>query len=219
MARRKARNPSPPQTYITDETERAFPSSPKVPARFCIHFRYPHDAPIGEGRRMTETFVGAYAARKFIEYMVGGEEAEWPNLHTMITSSGVMIYCTPPTNRMVENDLEKALNHDYTSAEEEWALPDLYKNKADLFKRPWVKPEMEAQATRSTRSTKGVPKPYGELTSVSDLCEQLGIKPRDGRAALRKSNIKKPAYGWQFMKDSPELVEVETFLKGITNAN
>ena len=149
MPRKKARTPSPPQTRNRDE-DRVEPSSPKVPPRFCLHLRYPHDAPLGEGRRMTQTFVGAYAAKKFVEYAIGGDSVEWPNLHTIHTSSKLEITCLPPTNRMVENDLEKALNHQYTSAQEEWELPERYKKQIETLKRPWSKTDMQAQPSYKT---------------------------------------------------------------------
>lgn len=195
---------------------RPYPSSPSIPPKYCLHFRYPHDAPIGEGRRMTQTFVGTYAAKKFIEEVIGSDDMKWPNLHTLVTSSGIMIYCNPPSNRMKENDLERVFNYSYTPQEEEWQLDSNALRIIQVFKRPYSSEEMKMQAkpVSSRKSSAGVPKPYGDLVSVSDICAELGIKPRDGRSALRKSSFKKPAYGWQFERDSEELKAITTFLKG-----
>lgn len=212
----------PPQTKLTEITsnpfppglERPWPSPPAVPPRVHLFARFPYDQPVGEARLMSCGFVGWYAAKRWVEYMIGDEELSWPNLHTVRTKSGIDVFCNAPTNRMVENGLEKVFNHEYSAQERFWVLPEQHKRTIDIFKRPWPDANMPVLSKSAQRSvSRSTPKPDGEMISVSDICMQLGIKPRDGRSALRKSNFEKPAYGWQFLKDSDEYEKVSQFLR------
>jgi len=163
-------------------------------------------------------FVGLYAAKRWVEYLIGDEKLEWPNLHTVKTRSGIGIFCNAPSNRMTENGLEKVFNHEYSAQESFWVLPDQHKRTLDTFRRPWPDPDLPVRSKSAHHSSaRSAPKPDGEMISVSDLCMQLGIKPRDGRSALRKSNFEKPAYGWQFLKDSDEHEKISQFLKEATS--
>lgn len=205
-------NPFPPGL------ERPWPSPPTVPPRVHLFTRYPHDAPYGEARMISMGFVGLYAAKRWVEYILGDDldNCTWPNLHTMVTPGGISIFCTPPTNKMQENGLERVLNHEYTPQERLWHLPDQHKRIIDHFKRPYPDPDMPKMSKSQTRAAaRAASKPDGEMISVTDIATGLGLKPRDARAALRKSEFEKPDYGWQFIKDSPEHKQITKFLEGI----
>lgn len=205
-------NPFPPGL------ERPWPSPPAIPPRVHLFARFPHDQPAGSARLLSCGFVGLYAAKRWVEHLIGDDDFEWPNLHTIVTSGNLGISCTPPSNRMKENDLERVFNHEYSAQERFWVLPEQHKKRIEVFKREWPDKDIPALSKSAARAAaRSVPKPEGELVSVSDLCMSLGIKPRDGRSALRKSQIEKPPYGWQFPKGSDELKQVENFLKQVAS--
>lgn len=203
-------NPFPPGL------ERPWPSPPAIPPRVHLFARQPHSAPAGEARLISMSFVGLYAAKRWVEAIVGDEECTWPNLHTMVTASDVAVFCTPPTNKMQENGLERVLNHEYSPQEKLWYLPERHVKAIETFKRPYPDPDMpKVSKSQSRAAARAASKPDGEMISVTAIATELGLKPRDARAALRKSSFEKPDYGWQFIKDSPEHKEVAKFLEGV----
>ena len=202
--------PRNPKKQVPVETglERAYPSSPSIPPKYCLHLRFPHNAPTGKGRKMTMTFVGTYAAKKFIDEVIGNDNIKWPNLHTIVTKSGVMIYCTPPSSSLYENDLEVVFNHEYSPQEAMWNLGDRERQLIKVFTRPYSSDEKDLRA--KVESVKPV---SGNLVTIAELCEELGIKARDGRSLLRKSEFIKPPHGWSFEKGSQELNNIRKFLE------
>lgn len=178
----------------------------KFPGDFQFQCRFPHDAKIGEGRLHTVTWSEAYAARVFLEHLIGKKEPRWTGMNCFVTSTGVEVSCSSPDNREDENCIERALNHDFTKAELAFQLPDQERRQIAMLTRPWpdvekIAPKGQAKVERGLAARR----PDGSFVTVAQLCEEMGLEAREGRAALRKAKIEKPTWGWQFPVDSDEL--------------
>jgi hypothetical protein len=180
-----------------------FSANPEKFNRFHFTLRYPHNAKPGEGRMISSKWAEPYAAKVFLAYVIGGHEPTWTALNRFITKSGIEVSCAVSEDRKVENELEIALNYKRTKAEQAFELPEKDRKSIDYLLRPY--PDVEkltigkAKVERAARS-----KPDGKHITVAQICEELGLEPRDGRAALRKAKFEKPDHGWQFPVGSPE---------------
>lgn len=180
-----------------------YSTNPEKYNRFHFTLRYPHNAKAGEGRMVSTSWAEPYAAKTYLEYVIGDKEPRWTALNKFITSTGIEVSCSVPSDRKEENELEIALSYKRTKAEEAFVLPDQDRKQIELLLRPY--PDVEkltigkAKIERAARS-----KPDGKHITVAQICEELGIQPRDGRAALRKAKFEKPDHGWQFPVGSSE---------------
>lgn len=173
------------------------------PNKFHFTLRYPHNAKAGEGRSMSTSWAEPYAAKTVLEYLIGDQEPRWTALNKFVTSTGVEVSCAVSEDRKAENELEIALNYKRTKAEQAFVLPEKDRKSIDHMLRPY--PDVEkltigkAKVERASRN-----KPDGKHITVAQICEELGIEPRDGRAALRKAKFEKPDHGWSFPIGSNE---------------
>lgn len=172
--------------------------------RFHFKLRYPHNAPDGEGRLISCSWAEPYAAKAYLDYVIGRNEPTWKAANKLITSTGVEISCEPSENRADENDLERAIDYKPTRAEMSFELPDKDKASVDRLLRPY--PDVEKHTIGKAKVERASSKkPDGKYITVGQLCEELHVKPRDARAALRKAKIEKPDHGWAFLAGSAEL--------------
>lgn len=178
----------------------------KWPDQYQFQCRYPYSAKQGEGRLFTHSLGELYAAKVFLEYLMGEKEPRWVGLNCFITASGIEVRCPASESKDEENSLELALNYEPTRAERSWRLPETTRNQITLLTRMW--PDVEKLTPRGqAKVERGVAarRPEGDFVSVQDICEDLGLEPREGRAALRKAKIEKPNWGWSFVAGSDEL--------------
>jgi len=185
-----------------DGLEQPFPSSPSRPPKFSIYCRYPHNAPMGEARRFVWTFSAAYAARHFIDRIIGEDKFKWKRRNIIQTARGVEI-------RVLDEDdgLETVMEYEMTRAEEAWQIPEPRCRELETFLRPLgdeARTEPHAARTTAPRASRD------GLVSMAQICARVGIEPRDGRAALRRARIDKPDAGWAWAAD--EAVKIEKLL-------
>lgn len=200
------------------------PASPHRPTTHAVYCSYPADAPAGERRQIVITFAAAYAAKHFVDQMLGFGEYTWMAApkwdkdripDTIKGANNVLI-------RVPGGDiLERLLDHQFTAAEEAWQLPDRYAQQCALIRR---EPGAEDEVDEET----GEPKPprvkrekvervkidRTGLVSVGEIAEQMGIEARDARAALRKQKVDKPTGGWLWSADQVDGIKA-TIKKGL----
>lgn len=164
-----------------------FPSSPSRPPKHVFRFSRRTDL------RSIEGFSALYSARKFIDEVLAGEETRWEDDHTLITlDSGIKIHGV---------SLQDVMEYEFKPAEREWQLPEPYLSQAKSInlgkpveiKRTAVE-ALPPSTPRERRTSIKRDVPDGH-TTISQLCEELGIDASKARAKLRAANIEKP-YAW-----------------------
>jgi hypothetical protein len=179
MAKRRRR------TVDGDEVAEGLPHPyPSSPIRLPTHF-----IGITCGKRYhSETFAATYAARAFVDHVVGDQSYKWLS-HTRIRTEENVIVDSP--------ELEDIIEHELTPAEEAWQLSDQCKRQIfyvatgrRLRIRPFndkkmydsvAEPIKAIQQERIRRES-----PDG-LVSIADICARIGMDPSKARRALRAS--------------------------------
>lgn len=180
--------------------EPAWTSSPRRNARYgltCIN----HDS----DRQYVINSYGLYAIRKIYDALTDGHTVEPSKLEP----SRVMCFGDIDIR---SDEMPQILAHKYTKAEEAWDLPSPYPEQiASFLNGPRMSRELQHRDD-------GTPKPVREkierkpridrsqFITVQSIAADIGIDPRDARAALRKAKIDKPIGGW---------LGDETWAKGI----
>lgn len=75
-------------------------------------------------------------------------------------------------------------------------------------------PRIESTAPESKKARKAVGQkairekyaPTGEVATIAELAEQVGITPSQARSALRKARVEKPQGGWKFAASDHEAI-------------
>ena len=199
MARRIKGNKK--RTEQTDEAprrsglEEAWSASPRRPPRYVLYCNN-HDSE----RQYVVNSYARYAIRKIFDALIGENEIEPSPLdpdHTM-TFGDIDIR---------SEQMDEILAHVYTKEEEAWELMAPYPADIDHFlhgarmSKSFEQRNESGNVIKPAREPKA-PKPVKEridrsaFITVQSLAEDIGIDPRDARAALRKAKIEKPAGGW-----------------------
>lgn len=173
-----------------------FPSSPIRPPRFVLYCTNHENE-----RQYIVNAYSLYAARKLFDTLVGENEIEPSPLDPDRTMTFGDI-------DIKSDQMDQILAHVYTKDEEEWVLPSPYPGDIDAFlhgRRMSKRLDGEEGPKRvngtgdNPQQVKREAKPKIDRTgkiTVQQLAEEIGIDPRDARAALRKAKIEKPAGGW-----------------------
>lgn len=136
-----------------------------------------------------------YAIRKIFDCLVGENEVEPSPLDPDRTMTFGDI-------DIKSEQMDEILAHVYTPEEEGWELPTPYPQEVEAFltggrmsKRldNEPKPEHAPKAERAPAKSKI---DRSKFITVQSLAEEIGIDPRDARAALRKAGTPKPEGGW-----------------------
>lgn len=138
-----------------------------------------------------------YAIRKIFDALVGGSDVEPSPLdpdHTM---------CFGEID-IKSDQMDVILAHVYTAEEEAWELPAPYPGDIERFLHGGRMSRALQGEQRTTTDSAGKvertpAKPKvdrSKFITVQSLAEDIGIDPRDARAALRKAKVEKPAGGW-----------------------
>jgi hypothetical protein len=165
-----------------DEVAEGLPNPhPSSPLRLPTHY-----IGITCGKRYhSETFSAAYAARAFVDHVVGDQTYKWLS-HTKIRTEEGVIVDSP--------QLEDIIEHDLTPAEKEWSISD--EDKRTIFyvatgRRLRIRPfndkkmyDSVAEPIKQERIRKESP---DGLVSIADICARIGMDPSKARRALRAS--------------------------------
>lgn len=149
-----------------------------------------------------------YAIRKLFDAIVGDNEIEPSPLDPDRTMTFGDI-------DIKSEQMDEILAHVYTPEEEAWELGFPYPGYIESFlhggRMAKFEPGQEVKERGEKRERvaaqpKAPKLDRSQFITVQSLAEEIGIDPRDARAALRKAKIEKPAGGW---------LGDETWAKGI----
>jgi hypothetical protein len=188
MAMAKRRRRAVDGDEVVEGLSHPYPSSPR---RLPTHY-----VSITCGKRYhSETFSAAYAARAFVDHVVGDQAYKWLS-HTKIRTEEDVIVESP--------QLEDIIEHDLTPAEKEWSISD--EDKRTIFyvvtgRRLRIRPFNDKKMYESVADPKrvvqtirdnpmgpsfAISKPNG-LVSIGDICARIGMDPSKARRTLRAS--------------------------------
>lgn len=176
--------------------EPPWPSAPRRNARYVIYcFNHLN------GRRYIVNSYACYAIKKVVDMLMDGQEYERSPLNKHTICFGEI--------DIKSEQIDEILAYEYTAAEEAFELPVPYPNDIARFLHGVV-----ATSKAPVAATKGPRQKVDRTgkTSIQDLCAEVGVEPRDARAALRKAKIEKPAGGWLFTGD--QLDDIKKIIKG-----
>jgi hypothetical protein len=151
-------------------------------------------------------FGAEYSAQYAVNYLINGDDIEWKDPKTIVTSSGVKIYSP---------DLETLMEYEPTEQERAWRFPLPYSryyaafmSKAEEADAPSIMIETSAPKPKASPKP-SEPKP-NDMIGIQDIATELGMEPRDARQILRK-HAEKPSWGWAWAK--AEVAAIKKLLK------
>jgi hypothetical protein len=181
MAMAKRRRRAVDGDEVVEGLPHPYPSSPR---RLPTHF-----IGITCGKRYhSETFSAAYAARAFVDHVVGDQAYKWLS-HTKIRTEEDVIVESP--------QLEDIIEHDLTPAEKEWSISD--EDKRTIFyvvtgRRLRIRPfndkkmyDSVAEPIKAIQQERIRKESPNGLVSIADICARIGMDPTKARRALRAS--------------------------------
>lgn len=189
---------------MAKELENAFTGTGKNRAKYVLYIERRGD--VRGDYIAVHIFNAKYAAKKFLDLLFGNDELAWDidedgneSDDAVVSSSGIFV-----RNRHgADWTLREVWEHEYSILEMGWQMPQPYRNHAlaaraaittpveytpdGEVKGPTQGPTKRASVSRAARTG---------MTTIIDIAKEIGIEPRDARAALRKAKIEKPAAGW-----------------------
>lgn len=180
----------------TDKTvknlEEPFSSAPTRNPRYVLYCTN-HE----NNRQYIVNSYAMYAIRKIFDALVGDNEIEPSSLDPDRTMTFGDI-------DIKSDQMDQILAHVYTPAEEAWDLPAPYPDNISSFitgRRVSTVAQQSATGDKPAKAERVVKekKPSidrSKFITVQSLAEDIGIDPRDARAALRKAGTPKPEGGW-----------------------
>lgn len=197
------------QELIAKGMDEAFPSSPTRPPRFGFHFFRDGDF------AAFHNFYGRYAAKRFIDQVLDGNDFTWVDDATIRTTSGDPIITIRAEHF---TDMEAVMEHEDSKLEEQWELPIPYTGYARAIRRlpqfiPGEHEQRDDTPTPAKPKRERAPKRAATRKSVGDdmmtigqLADELGMSAREARGILRKSNTPKPDHGWAWPKNEVDAI-------------
>ena len=185
--------------------EEPFTSAPRRNARYVLYCNN-HDSE----RQYVVNSYARYAIRKIFDALVGENEIDPSPLDPDRTMTFGDI-------DIRSEQMDEILAHVYTSEEEAWELPAPYPTDIDNFLHgARMSKALDDPTKPKPERAPREPKPVKEridrsqFITVQSLAEDIGIDPRDARAALRKAKIEKPSIGWMWEneKDTKEVKKI-----------
>lgn len=201
-----------------------YPLSPTRPPK--AHFYFTGLKPDGtEHFFFTHAYGAMYAAAHWLQRIMDEAEGKLSWLSTNV----IRIYHEDTGySIIIKGELEEAAEYEPTKEEKAWTppFPDSRKlsrailyhiPKAELSPQPTSpidepeeKPKERHQAPKRHKTTK--PSADGTIT-VAQIAETLNIQPNKARNILRKASVAKPAGGWTFKTDDPQVQKITELLK------
>lgn len=200
---------------VGNALEHAWPASPTRPPRFVLYCTN-H----ATDRQYIVNTYSLYAARKLFDALVGENDVEPSPLDPDRTMTFGDI-------DIKSDQMDSILAHVYVPAAIEWELPAPYPSEIESFltgRRMSKAVETtaangiiskSAPVERKTVERKLKVDRTGKIT-VQQLAEEIGIDPRDARAALRKAGTPKPDGGW--LGDESWAKDIRTILQAAKKA-
>lgn len=186
-----------------------FPSAPTKLAAYGVKFIWPEYE-----KHMYLNFCELYAVKRVVNMIIGDEDWEWVKTKTKFVSRVAREYHIKVANGIEiyfsggSDEADDIMEYEYRGREKEWRLPPgSYAQGINSFmnrKKSSEAAEHMPRAERKKAAKQRREKREG-MVDMTELCKELEIVPRKGRAALRKAGIKKPDVGWAWPAGSEEL--------------
>jgi hypothetical protein len=200
-----------------------YPASPSRPPSCSIKFEC-------EGRMMLSTWTTLGAARAQLTYL-GVDPRGTPTSDVVPRAVPRLkrpqtpihddpnVVMTPNGVKITSPQLAAIL----ASKDDDWPLPPIEQHKLDQLRgvaatptRPLTRREQRAARLAAPHDTPDTPPstPHNatdDRISLQHICDELGVHPRQARAALRAAHYPKPSTGWTFAAD--ELDRVKSIIK------
>ena len=106
--------------------------------------------------------------------------------------------------------MEKVIEYELTSLEDQWQVPEpMSSNIRRFLSKPILRPEETSSPIPSPpRSEPRAPRPSKDgLVTIATIAQDIGLDPREARAALRALKIEKPDAGWAWPSDEAEKIK------------
>ena len=215
--------------------EQEMVSSPTRPPRYHPFFTV-RDADGNEERFFTHAFRTAYAANHWLTTIITActERGCTQNWKSPVR----LVFTDPETQRTLEvkeDAIEDLIEYEPTKEEQEWTPP--YPDSAQLARvsnfwdwqtrlsSPMPTSKPEEQQTTTPKPAKRSPAPNRHKTTkapsdpnsitVAQLAAETNIPANKARQILRKAGMKKPAQGWTYTKNDPQIQKIrDLFAKG-----
>jgi hypothetical protein len=203
------------KSAIKGKLREPFSSSPQNPP--ICEVKVPH---VEKEMEHLHTFAAWYSAKKFIEGLTQDRKVKEINDTVIKTDDGIKIKSP---------HLQDILGHKYNALEEQWEIPDPYRNMIRMFRgeeykksdmekgivNNLMKPEVHTAKDKPKKERKARPPKEGQV-SIADICRDLKCKPRIARGFLRSSKMEKPDGGWSWPKGHKDIDKVRTIItKGL----
>jgi len=182
-------------------------------------------------------FKAEYAARFFLDQLIGEDEWEWTesvgSRHCILTATGLKI------GMFSKTDFKMLLDYNLSEKEAEWHDTQIEKavkalkyglTEEDLAsKRRRYRSEDEEDTDEDTGTPdkpKREKKPPKEkkakvdktgLVSANDIATELKVEGREVRGVLRSLKLEKPEHGWAWDKKTAEDIKTKV-IKGLKEA-
>lgn len=145
-------------------------------------------------------FKALFAAKMYLDLMIGDDEIDWVNDRELETSSGV--YIEGPNLRKIYDYKLKPAQVKYFALQED-----------ELKRIAHIRNDKAAPLFENMPSTVRRRKSRRGMTLMKTIAEDLGIAPRTARGILREMGYKKPERGWAW-ETQKEVDEIKAILQG-----
>lgn len=194
-----------------------YPSSPTRPAQHSIAFSRMDD----NRKYQWNNFFGIFAAKKWVELLIGDEDTDWQDDSTLLIPSLNL--------RVHSSTLSDIMEHEYTKDEKEWQVTEPHlsilmaarntraRDWTDDLDKPLPKrrstdsedtsPADETPKAPKAEKAPKAAKPAG-LVSLPDILSGTDIDAKEARTILRKTSTPKPAHGrWEWPKAEADAIK------------
>ena len=147
----------------------------------------------------TCVFYSRFAAKAFLLALIGEDEITWKSDNRLITSRKV---------RIRGDGLKALFGYQLTTKQRtRFTLPHSYVIRAAYIRSdlPYRETQVTTLTTKKRHSRKG-------MVLIKTLAAEFGLHPRDARAILRASKVKKPEHGWAW-KTGEDVERIRNLLK------
>lgn len=152
-----------------------------------------------KGKTDTSVFYKKFAAKAFLNLLIGEDEVKWKSDRLLVTSRKV---------RIRADDLREIFDCELTTKQRtRFSLPESYKLRAAYIRSDQPYEERQISVVNKKRhSRKG-------MVLIKTIAAEFNLHPRDARAILRAEGIQKPEHGWAW-RVAADVEKIRKLLKG-----
>ena len=167
-----------------------------------------------QGRLIALSFAHIFAAKKMMEEVLGGRAYKWRDVRSVETPDG-MIVASDALEDIVEYEYANSGEREWTFGEPEAGYIRRFLGVEAARTRPIVHHTAEErpqdtdrpqQRTHTPRAPRVTRERAEGVVGLAEICERLGVDPKDARGVLRGGPFPKSSGGWQWPDGEAESV-------------